>query len=219
MARLRLQIRMIPKPLYGKNLRIAVGQYRWRKLRQSLLPNRLVCECCGASVQMSSELNAHEEWAYSVRRNRSVAKLERISFQCVRCHGCEHFGRTLLLVRQGYLTSDQVEETIDHFCAVNRVSRRDFERHLQQAMKRWHVLSKRKRWTVDYGTFASVLAERQAWKNREPVKLRLHPARDSEIATPTPWPRRGRPPLFGRAMTKAEIRARHRYFQLHRGPR
>src|SRR6202521_1089051 len=77
-----LQIRLIPKPLFGKNLRTALGQHRWRKLRQSFLPASAKCQICGNTVRHFSDLNAHEEWSYVTSSKPGVAKLKRISFVC-----------------------------------------------------------------------------------------------------------------------------------------
>jgi hypothetical protein len=211
----RLQISMIPKPLYGKNLRVVLGQYRWRKLRQSLLNDNHKCGVCETSVRNTSELNAHEEWSYIKRSKRSTARLNRISFHCNRCHGCEHFGRTLLMVKQGYLTWDQVDETIQHYCRVNRVSRNVFDLDLKKARAKWKRQSKLN-WKIDYGQFASLIAEKRSRANRPRTKLRINPATDSEPAEAHLSIRRGPKPLFGRAMSGAERTKRARALKKQR---
>jgi hypothetical protein len=215
-AQLVLSIQLVPARLSKKNLwsPSALGKYGWRKLRRRLLAGRsLKCESCGSRAE---KLDAHERWAYQTSESPAVAKLKGITFLCGKCHGCVHFGRTVIMVREGYLTWDQVEETIKHYCRVNRVKRHDFERHLESAIKRRDRLSKLQ-WTVEYGPFSALVAERLARQNaratKEPVKLRLNPATDSEFVEPSPSPKRGRRPLFGRAMTPAEQTKRCRYLK------
>lgn len=203
----RLQISLVPRPLQRNNLRSAIGQYRWQKHRRSILPKKLTCSTCNAKVKEPSQLHAHEEWAYMKRGKINIAKLTGISFQCPLCHGCHHIVLSFIL-----LGPERIHETIDHYCKVNRVSEATFHRDLTQAMAIWKKRSKLK-WVIDYGLFSSLIAEREAWKNRARAKLRLDPAKDSEPTPRMPWPRRGRPPIFGRPMTPSEHRARYRYFK------
>src|SRR5258708_809011 len=101
---LRLQIRPIPKPLLGINLRAALGKYRWKQLRQSIIAEHdLCCDTCGKKVESHSDLSAHEEWTYDTSQTPAVARVKDIVLICWHCHACEHFGFTLILEREGQI--------------------------------------------------------------------------------------------------------------------
>jgi hypothetical protein len=70
-----------------------------------------------------------------------------------------------------------------------------------------------KDWMMDFGAYEEIVVERMEWCEREPAKVKLDQARDSEPAEVLPFPKRGRKPMFGRAMTRAELSARYRYFK------
>lgn len=209
-----LGINLIPKPLYGRNLRATIGQYRWRKLRRTLFANNLElrCETCGAIVEGPALLSAHEEWLYVTSKKPAVARLQNIRLICRPCHGCEHFGLTLILLQKGFLTWSQVEETIRHYCDVNRVSLVAFRRDLKRASTLWKKRSRRK-WRVDFRNYSGLIEEKVLWKERIPARLRLNTARDSEPTVTSIHVRRGRKPLFGCPMTNAERQARYRHFK------
>lgn len=158
-------------------------------------------------------VNAHEQWSYATSRTPAVAKLKGIRLVCRLCHGCEHFGRTMQLIRQGTLTLKIIDEVIRHYCKTNAVRIDDFRRDLERAVALWKERSERGDWTIDYGPYDALVAEKHAWTQRKPARLRLNPAVDSESPERLPYVKRGRKPMFGRAMTKAELKARYRYFK------
>ena len=104
---------------------------------------------------------------------------------------------------------DQIEDTIRHYCRINRITRPEFDRDFKNARAQWKQRSKLN-WKIDWGQFAPIVTERRAYLARPSVKLRLDPATDSEPIEPSPFPKRGPRPLFGRAMTNAEMKARSR---------
>jgi hypothetical protein len=59
----------------------------------------------------------------------------------------------MLLVSQGVLSEQAIEDTIDHFCRVNRVSKRQFSQHFKSAMQEWERLSKFQ-FEVDFGDWS-----------------------------------------------------------------
>lgn len=150
-----LRVRPIPKPLHGVNLRTHLGDHRWRKLRHSLLDDwTRQCETCRKVVENSSKLSAHEEWEFDTESQPPTATVANIRFVCWHCHACEHFPHTLLLVRSGALSEQAVEDTIEHFCRVNKATKQQFAKHLQAAVKEWARLSEFN-FRVDFGKFAS----------------------------------------------------------------
>jgi hypothetical protein len=155
--KLLLGVRPIPKPLHGVNLRSSLGDYRWRKLRRSLLDDAArQCDLCGKLVENSSKLNGHEEWYFDITTKPPSARVVEIKFVCWHCHASEHFPHTVLMVQEGILGKQAIEDTIDHFCAVNRTTRAAFARHLKSAMKEWERLSKYD-FQADFGEYGRLL--------------------------------------------------------------
>jgi hypothetical protein len=203
-----LSINPVPKSLWGRNLRAscALGDGGWRKLRASLLRDcGATCEICG---RRPARWFGHEVWRYSVSKPRAVAKLVGVMMICGLCHACEHFPRT---VKCG--TPENVEAAAKHYCRVNRIDRERFLRDLELALARWHKLSQRLRWLIDFGPYTAMVAEVQSRPRRQPARLRLDPLKDSEPAEPSWGAKRGPRPMFGRALTAAERTARSRHFR------
>jgi hypothetical protein len=172
---LRLQIRPIPKPLHGINLRTTLGKYRWKQLRQSITAERdLCCDTCGKKVESYSALSGHEEWTYDTSQTPAVARVKGILLSCWHCHACDHFPLTLILEREGQITAEGVEEAIAHFCAVNHVGRDGFEQHLRAAMAEWDRLSELE-WRVDFGPFAGLVDEQRTALRLEHTRFRADP--------------------------------------------
>jgi hypothetical protein len=108
-----LSVNPIPRPLWGLNLRAALGRYRWRKLRRGIVAERgLVCETCGEKIDEIRRINAHEAWSYDAAKTPAVARIDRITLDCWHCHACEHFPRTMLLAEKGALRADAISDTI-----------------------------------------------------------------------------------------------------------
>ena len=72
-ADLRLRIEMIPRPLWGRNVRTMMGPTQWRKLTALLEKKHLGCNICGS---LQGPFHAHEEWDYKEGRSRGVATLK-----------------------------------------------------------------------------------------------------------------------------------------------
>src|ERR1700722_11647972 len=123
-----LEIKPIPKPIHGNNLRIALGQYAWKQLRQAILNERGVrCDTCGKRPESGAQLFCHEDWSYDVSQVPAVATIKIIILSLWLCHACDHFPLTLILRSEGQIGDKGVEEAVAHFCSVNHVSRADFE--------------------------------------------------------------------------------------------
>jgi len=143
--KLILSVRPIPAPLFGVNLRSFLGDHRWRKLRQSLLPEYCrQCQTCGSLVENSSKLHAHEEWSFDAAAEPVVAKVINIKFVCWLCHACEHFMHTISMVKDGTVGEEALQDVVAHFAKVNGVGTGLFDSHLNKAMKEWPRLSRRK---------------------------------------------------------------------------
>jgi hypothetical protein len=153
----------IPRPLYGRNLRKILTQTQWKKLRAGVLEERgLRCETCGKEEAESKRLSAHEEWEYDVSQTPAVAKLTEIKLSCWHCHAVEHFGAIGSMALGGELSAQAVDDTIAHFCRLNRVGIPEFEAHALEAFQKHDELSQLE-WRVDWGQFAPMVEARLAW--------------------------------------------------------
>lgn len=168
-----LRIQAVPRPLWRQNLRAALGDHEWRKLRQRLLAERgRDCETCGVSVPPDARIHAHEEWAYDTSAVPAVARIVRIAFICVLCHGCEHFMRLSAVARHDASAAAALPRVVRHWCNVNTRRSHDFEKHLAEAAKEWLRMSALRWAPVDFGPYAPLVAEAvAARKEREAQRL------------------------------------------------
>jgi hypothetical protein len=94
-ARFKLHVEMIPRPLWGRNLRSdveGIGKHRWMKLRkQAIDACDGKCVICGSS----QELHGHEVWKYQERKTVGRATLLRVDVLCWTCHNITHWGNTV----------------------------------------------------------------------------------------------------------------------------
>jgi hypothetical protein len=153
-SKFKLSIELVPEPLWGVNLRSkdALGDYRWRKLRKSLLDRQGPgCTICGDGNP--ARPIAHEVWDYKEDKRAGIAKLVQIDFVCIMCNSVLHFGRTRQLLREGGISLSGLQDVKEHFCRVNHCSMDDFETHVTSSDKEWQLRSAKK-WSVDYGLYA-----------------------------------------------------------------
>lgn len=154
-----LRVSLVPKPLHYINLRNAVGGHQWKKkLRPTLLDaqKELVCCICKAKTETPSDLKAHEKWSYDTSSTPAFARLEAITLICESCHRCDHFMNTVIQVEDGRYPPDAVDETVRHFCRVNKASNGVFERHLKEAIAENKRLSKLK-WRISFGAYSHMV--------------------------------------------------------------
>jgi hypothetical protein len=123
----KLSIRMVPRPLWGVNLRRALPRSRWGKLRRAhIAEHGLRCQTCGKVETENNRIFCHEAWEYDTTRAPAIAHLAGLALCCWHCHAVEHFGSTGNMVSSGELTPQAIEDTIAHFCRVNDVGRGAF---------------------------------------------------------------------------------------------
>ena len=157
--RRKLRIELVPKPLHGENLRKLADKHHWGKLRARLLEGHpLKCDICVGSVEKSSQLNAHENWDYYVSEWPALNVLSGISFVCGLCHSAEHFMHTQILVQDGKLDPGYLDDVIEHYCRVNKVTSKTFFRDLESACERWERLSELE-WLTHFGEYSEWLLE------------------------------------------------------------
>jgi hypothetical protein len=157
-SRLKLQVDMVPGPLWGMNLRSethGIGKHRWKKVRKQAI------EACGAKCAIcgsSQKLHGHEVWEYEEKRTVGRATLLRVDVICWTCHNITHWGNTVRLIVFGAISHEGHMVLRKHFRRVNRCKQIDFERHARQRLAIWKRRS-RLRWKVDWGPYQAAVAE------------------------------------------------------------
>jgi hypothetical protein len=155
-------IRMVPGPLWGLNLRKGrvIPKSQWDKIRTAFFEEHgLTCQTCGETEIDRKRLNVHEEWEYlTTTKKRAVARLAGLKISCWHCHMIEHFGALTNMVAAGELSRQAIDDTIEHFCRVNRVGRPEFDRHLARAKAAW-MRHNQLEWAIDWGEFSTLVDE------------------------------------------------------------
>jgi hypothetical protein len=166
---LHLQIELIPKPLWGMNIRTAIGKKRWFRLRDAVTTYRgRKCAICGSKAP----LQGHEVWDYVEKKRTGTATLLDIRLVCQDCSSIHHFGRFQRLVASKVITREEFERVMQHMLRVNGCTIAEWEKHGQDAQEAWQRRSKL-RWKIDYGMFqwAVDLAGAPAHQTRKVYEL------------------------------------------------
>lgn len=162
----KLQIELVPKPLWGLNLRSAdgLGKARWDKLRKGLVEaSGARCKICGGT----KKLHGHEVWVYRDRKITGTALLLRVEIVCINCHDIHHWARTVRLIQAGIVKHNRYMALRKHFRKVNGCRQKDFDDYFLRSLRSWNKRSKKK-WKIDWGSFREQIeaAEeaRKKWK-------------------------------------------------------
>jgi len=172
---------MVPRPLWGLNLRRVLPKSRWNKIRQNLIADcGLRCQTCGWVETESKSIFAHEEWGYDTGCTPAIARLDGLKLSCWRCHAVEHFGATGNMVISGELTEKAIKDTFEHFCRLNGVGRDDFQAHLTKVKAEWVRLNQL-HWQVDWGTFTSLVVAAEQKRQVRIERLEEDYAEQNEV--------------------------------------
>jgi hypothetical protein len=132
----KLEVRMIPKPLWGRNVRSEIRKSKWDRIRKKVYKKaRYKCEVCGTK----GRLHGHEVWQYNERRR--IQKLVDIIALCWRCHEAVHYGYAQSRGNGG--------RAFGHLQDINRWGRRKTRRHIDNAFADYRRRSKLKDWKLD----------------------------------------------------------------------
>lgn len=145
---MRLKIELVPKPLWGKNLRKNIKTTDWKKIRNECYRKaNSKCDICGSK----RKLNCHEKWEYDDKKH--VQKLMGFKALCPSCHLVNHYGRAIQISSEGYI---DIENIIKHFMRINNVDRSTFEQHLKKAVSLFDSRSTHE-WEVDYSDWLHLI--------------------------------------------------------------
>ena len=148
---MKLRIELVPKRLWGRNLRSSegLGKARWDKLRHKLIETSGArCVICGSTAK----LHGHEVWAYREKKTVGTAVLLRVEIVCIDCHDIHHWARTVKLIQAGVVKHSRDMALRKHFRKVNGCRQRDFDNYFRRSLRIWFRRSK-KRWRLDWGVF------------------------------------------------------------------
>lgn len=118
--KLLLEIQPLPNSTWGISLSQKLPSEEWNFVRHECYKVAgYRCEICFSGV---NGLNAHELWRFDDRRSLQIfAGLECC---CTFCHDIHHFGRSFMVY-----DLPRVEQLIRHWCRVNKLTYKDFQRH------------------------------------------------------------------------------------------
>jgi hypothetical protein len=145
---LKLQIELVPATTWYTNLRKVLPQEEWDRVRRKAYADYgHICGICGAEGRLS----CHELWDYDDERR--IQKLIGFIALCDLCHHVKHIGLAGILASEGKLDYNRV---VEHFMKVNKCDLNTFERHREEAFRKWQERSS-KEWSVDIGDFSRFL--------------------------------------------------------------
>ncbi len=131
MAKLKLEIEPRPASTWGVTLANILPRKEWAELaRQCKWEADYTCVICKAD---GTKMHAHEVWEFDDKKK--IQRLIDIQCCCVLCHDVHHFGRSSQVYSLRYQ-----EQLIRHWCKVNKLTKADFQRHLQVI----HTISKKR---------------------------------------------------------------------------
>jgi len=134
----KLAIELIPKSMWGFNVRSEVSRQDWDRIRVPVYTaagNR--CEICGGQGTQHA-VECHEVWEFIEEQH--VQRLARLIALCPACHQVKHFGRAVVLGFEGDATA--------HLMKVNRWDLPTARRYISAAGREWQRRSEYE-WTLD----------------------------------------------------------------------
>ena len=151
--RLKLLPRLVPKPIWWKNLRTHLGQTKWlsevsRPVRESAGQG---CELCGGTGEGAPrwKLCCDEVWEYDdAKRTATLVDLQSI---CWKCSGIIHLGNTTLTM------PERLPELEVHTRRVNGISAAIWKKAVAEEFETWRWRSSLKGWKVQWRGWRDVL--------------------------------------------------------------
>lgn len=138
MAKIILDIELVPSTSWTNNVRAIVTKTQWDKIKSAVAAKAYnLCEICGG-VGPKHPVECHEVWAYDDKKCTQV--LERMIALCPGCHQVKHMGYAQV--------SGKFEQAFNHFKKVNKLEKTVASKLISDAFVKWAERSK-KNWIVD----------------------------------------------------------------------
>ena len=146
-----LEVELVPKNLWGKNLRSELPKKEWDFLRKrSYARANYLCEVCGGKGR-KHPVECHEVWSYNDKTK--VQKLEGLVALCPPCHRVKHLGRTM--------GTPYKYSTLNHMKKVNDLDDYYLEMYLNIVFGTWSERSKYD-WSQDLSELPAIKKELEA---------------------------------------------------------
>ena len=143
-----MSLELVPRTSWYDNLRTHISNEDWDKIRRRTHAKyKYRCAICGAK----GRLNCHEIWEYYDKER--IQMLVGFAALCGLCDRVTHIDLAGVRASEGNL---DYEKAVEHFMKVNECDRRTFERHREDAFRKWGKRSKHE-WTVDLGQYKSMV--------------------------------------------------------------
>jgi hypothetical protein len=127
----KLEVDMIPRTSWFRNLRAMLTEKQWDNIRHEVYRRaKHVCDVCGGRGP-KWPVECHEVWEYNW--TGKIQRLIGLMALCPDCHRVKHFG---LATIQG-----KAEEALAHLCKVNGWSKDRAIRHVNEAADIWEKRS------------------------------------------------------------------------------
>jgi len=140
-----LEIELVPSTVWYSSLYRLLPKEMWNSIRNEIIrENGRKCQICG---ETESVMNLHEIWKYD--DINQIQKLEGFILLCGMCHHIKHIGLAGILASEGKLDYNKI---IEHFCKVNKCTKKEFEEHSAKAFDIWGKRS-RYEWKQDFGRY------------------------------------------------------------------
>jgi hypothetical protein len=141
MAYTKLSIELVPQTCWYSNLRSALSQSDWDKLRKQVYKDAgHKCEICDSDGM----LHAHEMWSYDDEKH--IQKLIRPQALCPACHEVKHIGFANIKGRG--------QQAIAHLAKINDWTLEQASKYVDEQFKVWSKRSKF-RWICDTSSLES----------------------------------------------------------------
>ena len=141
---LKLTIELVPSSSWNQNLRSLLKPKMWESLRKEIYKKyNYKCAICNSG----GRLHAHEVWEYDDKNH--IQKLENLIALCSKCHAVKHIGLAGIQASEGKIN---YENLVKHFMKVNNCDRQTFEKHSEEAFKKFEEQS-RYEWQIDLSDY------------------------------------------------------------------
>lgn len=136
----KLSIQMVPKPLWGKNLRKVVTKEEWGRLCQAAVEfYKHQCCYCKASLYKKS-FHLHEEWLYDDCNLVQIFYAYRTV--CRECHMAVHLGHSMSIGTGAF--------ALAHLAEVNGWNLEQTEIYATYCLMEWRIRSMEVNWAQDF---------------------------------------------------------------------
>lgn len=162
--KLKLQIELVPRSSWWRNLRLLLSRKDWDALRKKIYKKaKFVCEICGKTGE-KKRIECHEVWRFNEKD--SLQKLVKFQALCPLCHEVKHMGLANI---RGY-----GERAFNRFKRINRITKKEADQICNAVFDRWSIHS-RISWKIEIGLLDKYGIESKSYARK--VKKAMHEKR------------------------------------------